>query len=156
MKFKFKTKAKAKWSLPRREEMREALYFGVERMGIAPLLEAEYANLKLVLGGNEDVGGYCIVGKKYYIVNISRELSDSDYELEALFHELQHVKQFLEGRLFDVDFSGDEFTSMFDGKVYTIDSSKEFSEANESYWNAPWEVEAREVGEQIFKEWENR
>lgn len=152
MKFKFKTKAKAKWSLPRRELMREGLFFALQHMDMVDMLVEDSRGFKVILGGNEDVGGYCLRGKINYIVNVSAEPEDSDYELEALFHELQHVKQFLEGRMLDLKHEDGISTTFFDGKIYTLDL-RDPDEANKDYWNAPWEVEARVVAEQVFEEW---
>lgn len=80
------------------------------------------------------------------------ELSDFEYEvgvnvniaenpLETLAHELVHVYQYASGQMCDLALD----KVLWRDKVY----SQPDDETSEDYWDLPWEVDAREQGEQL-------
>lgn len=75
------------------------------------------------------VHGYCDVEDSQIFLNVSSELSQVE-TVQTLFHELIHAKQFLEGK---IDFD---------------------AWPNTSHSNLPWEIEANEIEQLIWKTYE--
>lgn len=77
-------------------------------------------------------------------IMINRGLSKED-QLVALAHELVHVKQYARGELKEV----------LVGPTKLKWKGQFFLWEKDNYWDTPWEIEAREVAETLYKEYVN-
>jgi hypothetical protein len=92
----------------------------------------------------EGVHGWCdIIGKKYYPRNFLIELDtymDKELYIKTLFHELVHVKQWVDGTLSNK-------------KQYRYYNSVNIDEMD--YEDQPHEIEAYKKEEELFNEYKN-
>ena len=147
MNYKLKVKAKSLWDMRERQEMRLAYEWAGKELGID--IHSEHAKCVLILDGAEWCSGWTILTKNFkFVVAVSGWTDEWEDVLETLFHEMTHLRQYLTGDLVDVKADVCEWK----GKEYSGDWS-EAHESNSEYWNAPWEVEAREKGAKLLKKW---
>lgn len=141
---KYKVKAKRTWPQKYRSQLKEIVAFATEKLG----LWSQDIDIQFVLGGwnkGMDCYGYCLQkNANEYLIRLNGIRKDTfadDYANIAriVFHELTHVKQ----HVFDGLELHDNIT-YFQGSEYK----------NHEYWNAPWEVEARENELKLRKVWE--
>jgi len=114
----------------------------------------EYANCHLELynfdfpvhirlSGDKYSPGLCCDLGDHLVVKVSGNQPDQEI-VETLFHELTHARQYANCDLDDID----ENACWWQGHQYrgTFEDTE-----SKDYWNAPWEVEARQVGEELRK-----
>lgn len=68
-------------------------------------------------------------------------------EYRTLFHEMVHVKQYAEERMIP----GYYGEVRWEGNIFSVGSDGDMSA--QQYLNLPWEIEAREVAQKLFKRW---
>jgi hypothetical protein len=103
-----------------------------------------------------------VKGRRKFTIDINKSSIKSSGSLRyrmrdflvMLSHELVHVKQYLNGELFDY---ANGIQSRFHGKLYLVSTSKTM---DWDYYNSPWEVEAYGRSEGIYNmfcayRWEN-
>ena len=141
MHYKVRIKAKATWTKAKRQLFWDALHFAHIYLDFCKMKGIGRVDFHLT--GDPYAPGSCIDADDRYIVHISGAQTEDEI-VETLFHELTHVKQYEDGHLQDID----EDVVYWLGNYYRGDFQDTFSK---TYWNAPWEVEAREVGEELRK-----
>ena len=132
MRRRFKIKAKSVWTQRKRKLLEDALHYAFWEMDLYKL--DVFIDFRLV--GTPYAPGACTDAETKYIVHIDGTQNEEDI-VETLFHELQHVVQYALGYLQDEE-----------NKVYWLGHwySGDYQDTTTSdYWDAPWEVEAREV-----------
>ena len=140
MRRKYIVKAKSVWNKRKRELLNHALQYAFWELNLYKL----DVQIIIRLVGTRYAPGSCTnAGNNRYIVHIDGYQDEHDI-VETLFHELQHVIQYALGYLRDED----ETRVYWLGSWYTGDFQD--TESTE-YWNAPWEVEAREVAKKLQK-----
>tara|TARA_B100000035_G_scaffold276248_1_gene253783 strand:+ start:317 stop:661 length:345 start_codon:yes stop_codon:yes gene_type:complete len=97
------------------------------------------------LVGTPYAPGSAVDADTKFIVHIDGTQDEQEI-VETLFHELQHVVQYALGYLQDVN----QTKVYWLGDYYTGDFQD--TESLE-YWNAPWEIEARQVAKQMVKDY---
>ena len=125
--YKLKTKAKSHWSVPERHLVRAAIDFAVEELDLL----VNPVPIDIILKGEHETDFGDSIDLEYKVVV---RIFKSPNWLRTLFHELEHVRQYVYCELeLEVDHA------MWQGELATrnIDNWDE-------YWNAPWEVAARE------------
>ena len=137
MRFTIKTKAKSVWTMPKRRLIREFMVYANCYLGLHSWDE----KVVIRLTGDKYSPGMCCDLEDHFVVKVSGNQSNYDI-LETLLHELVHVRQYASGQLDDLN----DNTSEWMGHIYQGDFQDTESSA---YWNAPWEVEAREVAEEL-------
>ena len=134
MRRKYIVKAKSVWSKRKRELLNHALQYAFWELNLYKL----DVHIIFRLVGTQYAPGSCTnAGNSRYIVHIDGYQDEHDI-VETLFHELQHVVQYALGYLQDEE----------EDRVYWLGSwyTGDFQDTDSlEYWNAPWEVEAREV-----------
>lgn len=125
--YKLKTKAKNHWSLGERELAKQAIEFAIDELdlGVSPV----HIDIRLKGAHETDFGDS--IDLEYKIVV---RLFKSPNWLQTLFHELEHVRQYI---YCELELETDH--AMWQGRLSTRDINNW-----EEYWNAPWEVAARE------------
>jgi len=132
MRRRFKIKAKSVWTQRKRKLLEDALHYAFWEMDLYKL--DVFIDFRLVR--TPYAPGACTDAETKYIVHIDGTQDEQDI-VETLFHELQHVVQYALGYLQDEE-----------NKVYWLGHwySGDYQDTTTSdYWDAPWEVEAREV-----------
>ena len=130
---KLKVKAKKSWSVPERHLARAALNFALDELdlGISPVPIIVYLK-----GQHEtDFGDSIDLGHKIVI-----RINKSNGWLRALFHEMEHARQYIYCEL--------ELES--EHVVWRGTLSTRNQEDWDEYWNSPWEVAAREKEVELF------
>lgn len=131
MKIKIKTKAKKQWSHSDRTMIKAAAEWAVDELG----LWASPVPLVIILrdfecnshGDALDLDEKCII-----------RLARKGNWLSTLFHELEHIRQYIEDEL---ELEQDQ--AMWRGKKVL----------RGDYWSEPWEVEARKVEDKLFSKY---
>lgn len=141
MKFVVKLKAKSVWTVRKRALLRDALHYANMHLGLYNFDDKVYIRLS----GDKYSPGLCCDLGYHLVVKISGNQTEQDI-VETLFHELTHVRQYANVDLDDID----ENTCWWKGHHYR--GTFEDTESTD-YWNAPWEVEARSVGEELRKDY---
>lgn len=141
MRFQVKLKAKSVWTARKRALIHDAIVYAHCYMGLSTLDE----KVIIRLSGDAYVPGLCCDLGDRYLVKISGNQSEEEI-VETLFHELTHVRQYALGYLEDVD----EQVVYWLGHYYRGDFENTDSL---EYWDAPWEVEARQVGWKLVNDY---
>jgi hypothetical protein len=141
MRFQVKLKAKTVWTARKRALIRDALQYANYYMG----LQDSDEKVTIRLSGDAYVPGLCCNLGDRLLVKVSGNQSEEDI-VETLFHELTHVRQYALGQLEDV---GEQVVYWL-GHYYRGDFENTDSL---EYWNAPWEVEARQVGWKLLNDY---
>jgi hypothetical protein len=131
-KVKYITKAKRTWTKHKRQLIRDAFKHAFWEMNLYKL--DVHIDIRLV--GTPNAPGACTDAETKYVVHIDGTQDQEDIA-ETLFHELQHVIQYALGYLQDAE-----------SKVYWLGNwyTGDYQDTTTSdYWDAPWEVEARQV-----------
>lgn len=134
MQVKVKRKARKLWSSMDAALARDAIAFGLDELD----LWACDAELQVILRGDYPCGSYgdCIDLNHEIVVRVSKQ----SHWLKTLFHELVHVKQYINDELeLEQDFA------MWKGRLYKSDETE--------YWDSPWEVEARKKEEKLYRKY---
>tara|TARA_B100000809_G_scaffold90449_1_gene88966 strand:+ start:625 stop:1047 length:423 start_codon:yes stop_codon:yes gene_type:complete len=129
MRVKLQHKA-GKWTKAERKKILQAVVWAMKKIGI----NEKGMKLKVVLNADPTVYGDAFYDDDLTCtIRISSKDKKKDRDLRTVFHELWHIHQYLNQGL-DL---GEK--AMFAGKEYEYD-----------YWNAPWEVAAREKEENLL------
>ena len=125
--YKLTTKAKSHWSVGERELAKQAIEFAMDELdlGISPV------RIDIRLKGEHETDFGDSIDLEYKIVV---RLFKSPNWLRTLFHELEHVRQYV---YCELELENDH--AMWQGTL----STRNINNWDE-YWNAPWEVAARE------------
>lgn len=139
MKFVVKLKAKSVWTMRKRALIRDALEYANFHLELYNFDELVYIRLS----GDKHIPGLCCDLGDRLVIKVSGNQSEHDI-VETLFHELTHVRQYANVDLDDID----DNTCWWKGHQYrgTFEDTE-----SKDYWNAPWEVEARYLGEKLRK-----
>ena len=141
MQFKVITKAKSVWTPRKRAILRDALEYANCYLGLYTC-----SNKVIIrLTGDAHSPGLCCDLENRLLVKLSGVQSEEEI-VETLFHELTHVRQYALGHLEDVG----EQVVFWLGHEYKGDFE---DTSTETYWNAPWEVEAREVAWDLVEDY---
>jgi hypothetical protein len=141
MKFVVKLKAKSVWTMRKRALIRDALEYANCHLG---LYNFDFP-VHIRLSGEKYSPGLCCDLGDRLVIKVSGNQPDQEI-VETLFHELTHARQYANCDLDDID----ENTCWWKGHQYR--GNFEDTESKD-YWNAPWEVEARQVGEELRKDY---
>ena len=138
---KYITKAKNTWTKRKRHLVRRAFHHAFWMLNLYKL----DVKVDIRLVGTPYAPGSAVDADTKFIVHIDGTQDEQEI-VETLFNELQHVVQYALGYLQDVNqtkvyWLGDYYT----GDFQDTDSLE--------YWNAPWEVEARQVAKQMLKDY---
>jgi hypothetical protein len=137
MKVRIRRKAKSIWSEFDTVLAREAVNFGIDYLG----LWACDTPLRVVLRGYYDCGTY---GDSLDLdTEIIIRLSPEDHWIKTIFHELAHVRQYVDDEL-----ELEEKTAVWKGEIYTRTIG--------GYMDEPWEIEARELEETIYRDFRTK
>ena len=137
MQFQTKVKAKSLWTQRKRALVLDALEYANCYLGLYVFDDV----VRIRLSGEPHSPGLCCCIDGRIIIKISADQPEEEI-VETLFHELTHAKQYLSGALEDFN----ENVCYWKGHCYKGDFENTESP---DYWNAPWEVEARKVGEEL-------
>ena len=139
MKFVVKLKAKSVWTMRKRALIRDALEYANFHLELYNFDELVYIRLSW----DKHIPGLCCDLGDRLVIKVSGNQSEHDI-VETLFHELTHVRQYANVDLDDID----DNTCWWKGHQYrgTFEDTE-----SKDYWNAPWEVEARYLGEKLRK-----
>ena len=130
---KIKVKAKKQWSVPERHLARAAIDFAMHELDLSVTPVPIIVYLK---GKHEtDFGDSIDLGHKIVI-----RINKSNGWLRALFHEMEHARQYI---YCELELEHDHV--MWRGTL----SSRNIDDYEE-YWNSPWEVAAREKEVELF------
>tara|TARA_B100001059_G_scaffold30289_1_gene24523 strand:+ start:515 stop:1063 length:549 start_codon:yes stop_codon:yes gene_type:complete len=142
MRFQVKLKAKTVWTARKRALLRDALQYANVTLG----LDNVDMTVVVKLSGDAYAPGMCCnFGNDVLLVKVSGNQTEEEI-VETLFHELTHVRQYALGQLEDV---GEQVVYWL-GHYYRGDFENTDSL---EYWNAPWEVEARQVGWKLLNDY---
>jgi len=133
MQVKIRRKAKTVWSKQDEKLVAFVLDFAMDKLG----LWASGERLDVILRGayaNGSYGDSIDLDSKVMI-----RISKKENWVKTLFHELEHVRQYIDDEL-----ELEQKSAAWKGEIY---SSKD-----EDYWDSPWEVQAREVEEKLYKQ----
>lgn len=133
---KVKTKAKAKWSRKDRDMTRAAVHYAAEVYGL-PSWGKVIVKLCAHVGEH---GSAINLDDQTFMVHVSA--GDEEQVLKTVFHEMWHVYQYIAEGL---NLEGNK--AVFRREHYDIDVT---TCDEDTYWNAPWEVEARQVEEKMY------
>jgi len=130
MQIKLKTKAKKQWSRDSRKLVMQAAQYASDYLG----LWASETPLTIILrdfecathGDSLDMDYKCVV-----------RLSRKGNWIKTLFHEMEHIRQFVDDEL-----ELEAKTAVWQGRVY--------DRTEIEYADEPWEVEANRVEEELF------
>ena len=130
---KIRVKAKKQWSEAERRLARAAATFATHELA----LDVSPIPIHVVLKGKneQDFGDSIDLGHKI-VVRINKSTS----WLRALFHEMEHARQYI---YCELELEHDHV--MWRGTL----SSRNIDDYEE-YWNSPWEVAAREKEVELF------
>lgn len=125
--YKLTTKAKKAWSVGERELAKQAVEFAITELE----LDVSPVRIDIRLKGEHEVDFGDSIDLEYKIVV---RLFKSANWLRTLFHELEHVRQYI---YCELEIENDY--AVWQGTLSTRNINDW-----EEYWSAPWEVAARE------------
>ena len=129
MRVKLQHKA-GKWTKAERKKILQAVVWAMKKIGI----NEKGMKLKVVLNADPTVYGDAFYDDDLTCtIRVSSKDKKKDRDLRTVFHELWHIHQYLNQGL-DL---GEK--AVFAGEEYEYD-----------YWNAPWEIAAREKEESLL------
>lgn len=126
-----------------RRKIREALYFFEEKL---KLDEYDYVTVRVKVTKNIDVFGYCSIDEidedncAHTIIMEIQTGQDKFEIIHTLAHEMVHVSQYVTGQL-----SAD--LNVWKGEEIDSDSL--------NYEEHPWEIEAEEIGNELYEAWKD-
>lgn len=129
--YKIKVKAKKRWHKARRKAAKQALAWGIKE------LELDVSPIPIVVKLCGDPQPEFRWGDSIDCDHkIMIRLFDTPLWIPTLFHELEHARQFIYGELeLETDFA------IWKGKTY--------KRSGDEYYEEPWEVQAREIEDQM-------
>jgi len=134
MQVKLVAKSRKWWSPVERWIIKDAAAFAIERLN----LSASPVPVRIILKAGLSCGSYgdSIDLDHEFVIRITKQ---ADW-LSTLFHEFEHIRQFLDDEL-ELEHSH----AIWKGKL--IDRSKM------DYWNSPWEKKARKVEKKLLRKY---
>jgi hypothetical protein len=130
---KIRVKAKKAWTPLERTLVKAAFQYASDalELWLSPV------PIEIILRGSDDSDyGDCIDLHDRIVVRLNK----SDRWLSTLFHELEHARQYIFGEL-----ALETETAIWHDMQYTRDP--------EYYYEEPWEVQARAVEKNLFKDY---
>ena len=130
---------------------KQAAYFAMNYM-VSPYKQRN-AKVNIKLAPTMHEGGFCEYagvndeGKKVFNIEVNMDSYNRSgkkfktrlrFPVRSLFHELVHVNQYLNNKMFDY-VNGDV---RYEGRVYTSARDTPDFLTDTSYWGSPWEWEA--------------
>lgn len=123
--------------------IKDAVTFCADNLNLLDENHTVKIELRYKLDGDKLAQGYFEGSSKISTIRI-RYNSDKTM-IKTLFHEMQHLKQYLSGRLRYYD-----HIPIWDGKPYNIRRS---SLTYFEYLALPWEIDARNAEAMLYKKW---
>lgn len=123
-----------------RPEILTAVEWACKELGLNQNLKIWFEHVPLEEAG-ENLGQLLTLKDDMFVIQVNPE-KRINLEIMTIFHELAHVSQRVEKRLV----SG----SVVYNRIW---NGKKCDEDNLSYWDFPWEIEAREVERKLFFAW---
>lgn len=135
MRLKFVVKAKKSWPRFHRDAIEAATKWGVNE-----LLLNDRGTMVVKMIKHGDFSGQAVqLHEGNYIVHVSSN-KDVHEVLSTVFHELTHVKQYIQD-----GFDMTKDSAVWKGKSFKITGTFW------NYWKSPWEKEARKMEKRLLK-----